>query len=256
MSQTNQQIEYVAPSELEPHQLNREIYTNRDISELVSKIDRYGFQQEHELLATPEGKILSGHRRWRAALELGLDEVPVRRKRVEGGDDALLTLLLANQYRDKTPAEKIREGEAWEEIEREKAHERQSSGGSDKLRDGEKGKTSEKVGEKIGVSGRTYERGKEVKDKADAGDETAQEEWEKLESGDQSISGAHSAVKKSRNTSHSNGTDEQKSRSWQSGTVAEQSVEYRREESGSGYELTVGNEQYSVSSGLLTALLE
>jgi len=88
MSQTNQQIEYVAPSELEPHQLNREIYTNRDISELVSKIDRYGFQQEHELLATPEGKILSGHRRWRAALELGLDKVPVRRKRVEGGDDA------------------------------------------------------------------------------------------------------------------------------------------------------------------------
>jgi len=33
---------------------------------------------------------------------------------------------------------------------REKAHERQSSGGADKLREGEKGETSEKVGEKIG----------------------------------------------------------------------------------------------------------
>jgi len=78
---------------------------------------------------------------------------------------------------DEPPAwsfEKIREGEAWEEIEREKAHERQSSGGvdklpegkngstrekaherqssggADKLREGEKGETSEKVGEKIG----------------------------------------------------------------------------------------------------------
>jgi len=47
------------------------------------------------------------------------------------------------------------------------------------------------------VSGRTLEKGKKVKEKAEEGDETAQEQWEKLQAGDTSFHRAHKEVEKS-----------------------------------------------------------
>ncbi len=256
MSLTEPQIEYVDTSDLEPHQLNRKIYTNRDITNLVEKIDEHGFQDEHELLVTPDNKILSGHRRWRSALELGISEVPVRRKDVDG-DDALLTLLLANQYRDKTPAEKIREGQAWESIEREKAQERERSGGVKTFTHGEKGRTRDKVGEKIGVSGPTYDKGKQIKEQADSGDETAQEQWEQLEEGDQSIHGAYSEVKKAQNRDKTEEPPESVvENSWRNGDVAETQVQYRQTDTDGTYEIHVDGDDYEITEDLLMALLE
>ena len=108
-------------------------------------------------------------------------------------------LLTANEYRDKTPAEIIGEGELWEELERKKAKERKRDGGKVKdpenLPEASKGDRRDKVGEKIGVSGRTFEKGKKVKEKAEEGDDTAKREWEKLETGEQSIHGAYEQVK-------------------------------------------------------------
>jgi ParB family chromosome partitioning protein len=260
MSQTKAHIERVDPSELEPHELNREIYTNRDITELVEKIDRHGFQSEHELLVTPDNKILSGHRRWRAALELGLKSVPVRRKDVEG-DDALLTLLLANQYRDKTPAEKINEGEAWEQIERQKAKERnsKSAGSSPKeVTDTQTGDTRDKVGEKIGTSGVTYERGKKVKEKAEQGDETAQEEWDKLQSGEQSITGAYSEVKQSETTTKDTERDESDTfknvETWNSAEIRT-SIEYKDKDADS-VTVCVNGTDYDVPTAFFEAITE
>lgn len=191
-------------NDLEPHSFNTRIY-NVETDELEEKIEQHGFEPIGRLQIKPDGTILSGHRRWKAAKEVGLDEVPVEVVEPENDTEEKRLILLANEYRDKTPAEKIREGEAWEEIEKEKAKERQGQRTDQDEHCGqsttksEQGKRREKVGEKIGVSGKTYERGKEVKEKADAGDKTAQEQWEKMEKGKQSIHGAMKEVKKSEN---------------------------------------------------------
>ena len=189
--------------DLQAHQFNREVY-NTDATDLIDRIESQGYEDTFgRVKIKPDGTILSGHRRWKAAQATGIDEIPVEVVEVDGGLEERRLILLANEYRDKTPAEKIREGEAWEKIESEKATEREQSGGTVELPEGEKGETREKVGEKIGVSGSTYERGKKVKQKAEEGDETAQKEWEKLESGEQSIHGAHTNVKKSENQTDS-----------------------------------------------------
>jgi len=105
-------------------------------------------------------------------------------------------LLASNDYREKTPAEKVNEAEKWEELEREKAEKRkeQAGGHVENLPQGETGKSRDKAAEKVGVSGKTYEKGKKVKEKAEEGDPDAQREWDKLETGDQSIHGAYEEV--------------------------------------------------------------
>jgi len=262
MSSLEQQYEYVPVEELEPHPLNKRIYTNEDIGELKGKIAEHGFHSEHNLIVTPENQILSGHRRWRAAKELEIEQLPVVRVEPDGENDELRRLLLANQYRDKTPAEKIREGKAWEQVEREAAKERkeQATGHQEKFPEAETGQARDKVGEKIGVSGRTYERGKEVKEKADEGDEVAQEQWEKLERGEQSISGAHrevksSEVKQKRGDSTSktedNGSNE---KDWRDGTVSKRRIEYAANDG--HYDVRIGDETYEVKRPLLKALLK
>ena len=262
MSSLEQQYEYIPVEELEPHPLNKRIYTNEDIGELKGKIAEHGFHSEHNLIVTPENQILSGHRRWRAAKELEIEQLPVVRVEPDGENDELRRLLLANQYRDKTPAEKIREGKAWEQVEREAAKERkeQATGHQEKFPEAETGQARDKVGEKIGVSGRTYERGKEVKEKADEGDEVAQEQWEKLERGEQSISGAHrevksSEVKQKRGDSTSktedNGSNE---KDWRDGTVSKRRIEYAANDG--HYDVRIGDETYEVKRPLLTALLK
>jgi len=262
MSSLEQQYEYIPVEELEPHPLNKRIYTNEDIGELKGKIAEHGFHSEHNLIVTPENQILSGHRRWRAAKELEIEQLPVVRVEPDGENDELRRLLLANQYRDKTPAEKIREGKAWEQVEREAAKERkeQATGHQEKFPEAETGQARDKVGEKIGVSGRTYERGKEVKEKADEGDEVAQEQWEKLERGEQSISGAHrevksSEVKQKRGDSTSktedNGSNE---KDWRDGTVSKRRIEYAANDG--HYDVRIGDETYEVKRPLLKALLK
>lgn len=205
LSKTMQQHEQRHVDDLQAHEFNREIY-NTDATDLIDRIESEGYEETFgRITIKPDGTILSGHRRWKAAQAAGIDEIPVEVVDPDGEVEEKRLILLANEYRDKTPAEKIREGEAWEEIEHKKAKERQGERTDLKEHSGnstgklDKGEKREKVGEKIGVSGSTYERGKQVKKKAEEGDETAQEEWEKLDKGEQSIHGAHRNIKQSEN---------------------------------------------------------
>jgi len=265
---TQTQLERVSVNELNPHKLNKEIYTNQDISELVEKIDEYGYKEEHPLLVTTDNKILSGHRRWKAAKQLNIETVPVQRVDPDSEQEELLTLLLANKYRDKTPAEKINEGEAWEKIEQERAKERKAHGKTAPGKNApdnsttSEGTTREKVGEKIGVSGSTYERGKEVKEKAEEGDEKAQEEWEQLESGEQSIHGAYSEVKSSENELDSGSDSSERDLntpeySWiNTATKADVEVQARDCDVRGKYLVHVNGEDYKIKTDLFNNLFE
>jgi len=197
-----QQYEQRHVDDLQAHEFNREIY-NTDATDLIDRIESEGYEETFgRVTIKPDGTILSGHRRWKAAQAAGIDEIPVEVVTPETEREERRLILLANEYRDKTPAEKIREAEAWEDLESDKAKERNSktAGASpQKLADTQTGEAKEKAAEKVGVSKETVRKGQQIKEKAEGGNKTAQEEWEKLEENKQSIHGAHRNVKQSEN---------------------------------------------------------
>jgi ParB family chromosome partitioning protein len=133
-------------------------------------------------------KLIAGQRRLEAAKLLGWKDVPAII--VKSFDDALAALIAERDEntcrKDFAPSEAVALGRAIEEREKEEAAQRQmasrakkgqkigapkgSGGVATTLREGEspaKGKTRDKVGEVVGMSGRTYEKAKQVVEAAE-----------------------------------------------------------------------------------------
>ena len=91
---------YFSPEELKPHPKNAEIYEEREDKFFEESISDNGILEP--LVVTSQKVILSGARRWKAALKLGLEKVPCR---VEDPEDEVKAILEYNRYRHKTPRE-------------------------------------------------------------------------------------------------------------------------------------------------------
>lgn len=171
----------IDPRKLKPHPRNNLIYgKEEDASELV-KLIKYS-NQIRPLIVTKEGIIVSGHRRWQAALQLGLTTVPIEVREFENELAELHTLLLENANREKNREQKVREGKAWLEVEKDAARKRMSNGGKKSapgrpINKEEKGvenfphlclsstsgKTRDRLARKVGLgSGRTYSKALKV----------------------------------------------------------------------------------------------
>jgi len=208
-------ISEAKPSELEPHLKNREIYGDTDHPDDLGEQFIESIRQNGVLepLVIAEGKqIISGHRRWLAAKAVDLDSVPVRYAEFDSELAEREALIEFNRQREKTPGQLVNEFEEIVEIEQERAKERQEAtqlqgrdsdgnpvGGGNVSTTEESGKSRDKAAEKLNasVSGRTLEKGLKVKEAADEGDETAQQEWDKLFSGDTSFHTAAKTLEKS-----------------------------------------------------------
>ena len=190
------------PRELIPHPINSSIYgENEDVSDLVERIKESDWIET--IVATPDGKIISGNRRVKAALILEWNLVEVEIRHFDSELEEIEALLLENQYRQKSVEQQVREGQQWEAIERAKASQRQSEGARlthEKLGRGNqkmlspnldeassrnnqpttKGKTTKKVAEKVGLKKTNYEKAKQVVKRIDDLSETNPAEAEKL----------------------------------------------------------------------------
>jgi ParB-like chromosome segregation protein Spo0J len=60
---------------LTPDPRNARTHPKRQIAQIIASIREFGFT--NPILADPEGKLIAGHGRLRAAWEIGLSEVPV-----------------------------------------------------------------------------------------------------------------------------------------------------------------------------------
>lgn len=207
-----------APETLDPHPLNTEVYDDQnDLDEsLLSSIRAHGVLEP--IVIDSEETIISGHRRVAAAIEVGLEEVPVRVEEFESELAEREALVHHNRQREKTFSQKMREAEVLEEIERERAQERQGertdlvenqSQGVESKTDTEYGKTREKVAEEVGIgSGRTYDKARKVWEAAQNGDTVAQHEVERIDNDDQSIHGAFEQVRERINNGDDDTTTE------------------------------------------------
>lgn len=77
-----EQYKLVSPKKLKAHPLNYDLFGRNDSNYdvLVSSMHENGFLVNHPILCYPQNKnliIISGHRRWRAATDIGIDQVPV-----------------------------------------------------------------------------------------------------------------------------------------------------------------------------------
>ncbi len=156
---------------LKPHPRNSVIYgEDYDVTELVESIRASRWVKP--LVVAQSGTIISGHRRWRAALKLGLETVPVEYREFPNETAELEALLLENDSRDKTTEQKVREALAWEEIEKHKARQRQIELAGTRTKDlrvnlpqgdeEEKGRVRDIVAFRVGLKGSTYERAAKV----------------------------------------------------------------------------------------------
>ena len=159
----------LCPTQLKPHPRNISIYGDEDVSSLVELIRQSGWVKP--LVVTPKHVIISGHRRWKAVCLLGWETVLVEVRDFPSQIAELEALLLENASRTKTTEQKVREGEAWRELESSKAKIRQTAnlkiGNQTPVRENfptrETGRVSSAIAARVGLgSGRTYSKAAKV----------------------------------------------------------------------------------------------
>jgi DNA modification methylase len=69
------EVVYKAPGDLTPDPRNARTHSKKQVTQIVQSISAFGFT--NPILADPEGNLIAGHGRLRAAKEMGLDKVPV-----------------------------------------------------------------------------------------------------------------------------------------------------------------------------------
>jgi len=183
-------------SQLKAHPLNSEVYGADEPDDgLIQSIKEKGILEP--LVVKPDGFIISGHRRWKVAISLGLREIPTRTVVFANDLEEQEALIEFNRQREKTFSQKMREAEKLKEIEAEKAKKRQGTRTdiSATLRESERGKTSEKVAEKIGMKPRTYEKAIKVWE-ASKQDEQAKKWVEDIDKGKRSVNSAHKDLRR------------------------------------------------------------
>ena len=150
----------VLVSQIRPHEENGKIYSDKEsIEDLIRSIKAIGILDA--LVITKDGRIISGHRRYRTALKLMITEVPVR---VFESDDELeikRALLEHNRQRIKSKTQIAAEASLRMQIEREFAARRKAAAGSgvvETLPPAKKGKARDLAGKAMGISGRSADK--------------------------------------------------------------------------------------------------
>lgn len=177
------------PNDLTPHPLNAELFsdlTTDDYNNLKEDIASRGIQDP--LHITKSNVIISGHQRQKVALDLDIP-VPCIIREDLTEDWQIEEQLIADNLlrRHLNDYQKIVCAERLYMIEQEQAKERQESTqlngknpegepiiGGGKFATTEKGKTRDKVAEKVGMSGRQYDKARKVYHEAP---EPIKEEW-------------------------------------------------------------------------------
>lgn len=195
---------------LHPHPLNARLYgtnySGKEWDEFVEDVRKYGIRVPLSISTYPLGGvtgtwILSGHRRCVAAMQLGMQDVPVHIEHVSGVD-AEEFLVSANKQRTKTKEQIFREYAQIKQMESERAKERKVSGlkQGDKSPVGaksdtrEKGRASNKAARRLGIKAGTAEKGAKLVQKADEGDKKARAALDEVNKGAKSIDAAHREV--------------------------------------------------------------
>lgn len=150
---------------LRVHEDNEKIYGKKEKdADLEKSLAKSGILDP--LLITKDGRVISGHRRFRVATKLGIVEVPVRIFESEDELEIKTALLEHNRHRIKNKAQLAAEAKMIQQIEKELAGRRKKDSAGkaevEKLPSGKKGKARDAVGKTLGISGRSVDKAVKV----------------------------------------------------------------------------------------------
>ena len=184
------------PRELKQHPLNIEIY-GMEVADLdlVESIKSKGILEP--IVIKEDNTILSGHRRWMAAKDLNLDRVPCRVLTFIDAEDEEESLIEFNRQRQKNVTQRMRESDHLEIIYTKRRGQRTDLELVPQGAQVDKGKkTRDIIADKIGMSHTTFERAKDVWEKAKAGNETAKKLIVEMDTDKKAIRTAYTELKK------------------------------------------------------------
>jgi ParB family chromosome partitioning protein len=196
-------IEVRNPKTLQPHPKNRKIYhgDSSGFDDMEEKVRKVGILSP--ILITKDNVIISGHRRNQVAINLGMPTVPVNIFQSDDPLEILEALVISNEQRERTNEQRIREFGVLRMIEEERARLRQvaelkqnKATVPENLPERTRGDSRDLAANRIGLSGKTAERGAEVVaaiDVLEAQGET-KKAGEIREQLNKSVSGAHKAA--------------------------------------------------------------
>lgn len=191
-------MEYRNPQDLRPHPISVKLYGENHIDDLIESIREFGILTP--LTITNDNKIISGHRRWRSALILELDTVPVDIKTYEDELAEKRGILEYNRQREKTFSQKMNEADLLKDIVAEEARQR-ALNNLQQYRDtpssvsDASGETADIVGQSVGIGkADTYRRANKVWQEAKQGNPIAQQLVTQLDKGNTSIKKAHRII--------------------------------------------------------------
>lgn len=204
-------MEYHNPKDLKPHPISVSLYGDNHIDDLLESIKQYGILTP--LTITKEKRIISGHRRWRVAIQIGLTSIPVEVKTYDSELAEKRAILEFNRQREKTFSQKMNEAKLHKEIESELAKKislSQLKQNTDMDICPPRNKlTRDIVAEQVGIgSGRTLARAEKIWDKAQEGDEQAITLIKELDTGDKTIHRAYTELFDKAHVSHNTGESE------------------------------------------------
>jgi ParB-like chromosome segregation protein Spo0J len=176
--------------------------SSEDFEELKKSIKNEG--QHYPIIANEDLEILDGHHRFRACIELDIEPDFEVRKFEDKLIEKKFVIESNLRRRHLTSFQLVELGVPLLEIEKQLAKKRQIEGGkkgrnkqlglvsSDSNLSTKKGKATAIIAKKIGLSTRTFERGKKIIEKA------TEEEKQKLREGKKSISRAYRELRTSK----------------------------------------------------------
>jgi|GEM_PF-2242025 len=183
---------------------------------LLESIERGGIRVP--LVINESGVIISGCRRWKVALELGMKRVPVEVRSFKNEVEEKQAILDYNRYREKTFSQKMREAELLKEIVGRTAKQKMLAGRRDptlifgegySLKRHER-ETATIVGDRVRMGKDNLRRAQQIWNKAKEGDPKAAELIASLDRHATSVNAAYNTLKKSEN-----GVDKPKPSRWQ-----------------------------------------
>lgn len=87
-------VELVDPRSLRPHPRNYQEHPDDQLAHLIASIEAHGFYKN--VVVSRDGVILAGHGAVKAAIEKGMDRVPVTRLELNSDDDAALQVVVGD----------------------------------------------------------------------------------------------------------------------------------------------------------------
>ena len=108
-------IKMVSVGELRQHPISLEIYGETEsVEDIIESVRQYGIISP--IAVKSDGTILSGHRRYRAACEVGMDKVPCYvAADFETEEEEHVFIVEANKARVKTASQVLKEGSKLQE---------------------------------------------------------------------------------------------------------------------------------------------